>query len=124
MIYSRTLITCLISLLIIACESQQPTTPIKKTTAIKPAPQQPTPALDLSIDNIPVEPQNNNDDIFIKEKTPTKENSDLFKTLSKDQAESSIKFSGKLFTDEEKIENKEYLESVEGVQINIEGEFD
>ena len=97
--------------------------PVKKTNETKTVPQEIKPILDLSIDNIPVEHQQNNNELFLKEKEPTEENSALFETLSKDPSEPKIDLSAKLLTDEEKIENRQYLESVEGVQINIEGKF-
>jgi hypothetical protein len=32
--------------------------------------------------------------------------------------------SGEVLTDEEKIDSKEYIDSIDGVQINIEGSFE
>lgn len=129
MTYFRILTSLFISLFIAACDTQQPPAPVDKTTEIKTAPQEtvpekPSPPLDLSIDNIPVVTQQNNDELFLKENEPTEENSALFNTLSKEQPESSTGISGKFFTDEAKLENKEYLDSIEGVQINIQGEFE
>jgi hypothetical protein len=34
-----------------------------------------------------------------------------------------MKLSGKLFTDQTMIDNKQYLDSVDGIQVNIEGNF-
>ena len=59
----------------------------------------------------------------IIDKEPTETQSDLFAILNKDQKESDVNVSGKLLTNEEKIDNKEYLDSIEGLQINIEGSF-
>ncbi len=72
MTHSRILSTFFICLFIAACDKQEQATP-----------EETRPPLDLSIDNIPVESQINNDDLFVNEKEPTKENSELFKTLSK-----------------------------------------
>ncbi|MCW8831214.1 MAG: hypothetical protein OQK32_06815 [Gammaproteobacteria bacterium] len=113
-----------ICLFITACDSQQPPAPIEKNTKPQSAPVEPRPALDLSIDNITTEPQQNNNALFIKENEATEANSVLFKTLSKNRTKDKIKLSGKFLTDEEKLENSEYLDSVEGMQINIEGEFE
>ena len=122
--YFRILSTCFICLFIAACDKQEQTTPVKNNAESKTVPQKTKPILDLSIDNISLNHQENNDDAYLNNKKSTEENSNLFKTLSKDQTKSSIDISGKLFTDDEKLENKEYLDSVEGVQINIEGEFE
>lgn len=128
MIYSRILRACFICLFIAACDTQEQTTPVEKTTEIKTAPEKTTtqktrPVLNLSLDNIPIEHQNNDDNIFNKDKEPTEKNSALFETLGKDQTISNINLNGKLLTDKNKLENKEYLESVDGVQVNIEGNF-
>ncbi len=128
MIHSRILSACFICFFIAACDTQEQTTPIEKTTEIKTAPEKTTtrktrPVLNLSIDKIPIEHQSNDDNIFIKDEKPTEKNSALFETLSKDQTEHNINLSSKLLTDENKLANKEYLESVDGVQINIKGNF-
>ncbi|MCK5394895.1 MAG: hypothetical protein KAJ32_02835 [Gammaproteobacteria bacterium] len=134
MIHSRILSACFICLFIAACGTQEQTTPVEKTTEVKTAPEKTAtqktttrktrPVLNLSIDNIPIDHQSNDDNIFIKDNEPTEKNSDLFETLSKDQTEPNINLSSKLLTDENKLANKEYLESVDGVQINIKGNFD
>jgi len=128
MIHSRILSACFICLFFTACNTQEQTTPVEKTTEIKTAPEKTTtqktsPVLNLSIDNVPVEHQSNDDNIFNKDNEPTEKNSALFETLSKDQSEPNINLNGKLLTDENKLANKEYLESVDGVQININGNF-
>ena len=120
--------TCLICLFIAACDTQEQTTPIKKAAEIqtapeKSAPQIAKPTLDLSIDNIAIEHPSNGA-IFLNNKIPTEKNSELFETLNKEQAEANIDISGKIYTDEEKLKDKEYLDSVEGVQINVEGKFE
>ena len=134
MIHSRILSACFICLFIAACDTQEQTTPVEKTTQVKTAPEKTAtqkittrktrPVLNLSIDNIPIEHQSNDDNIFIKDEKPKEKNSALFETLRKDQTEHNINLSSKLLTDENKLANKEYLESVDGVQINIKGNFD
>ena len=137
--YSRILSACFICLFLVACDRQEKTSVTNKTTEIiskpievKTVPEQATkkatqqktrPALNLSMDNILLDQQKNNEDIFNKDKEPTETQSELFETLNRNQKKSDINLSGKLLTDEEKIDNKEYLDSVEGLQINIEGSF-
>ena len=79
--------------------------------------------MNLSIDNMPVQHQVNDGNFLNTGNQPTEKNTTLFETLSKSRIEKKINLSGKLLTDEEKIENKAYLDSVEGMQINIEGSF-
>ena len=122
MIYFKFLSACFICLFIAACDTQQPPSPLIQTTEPQTAPEDTRPPLDLSIDNIRIEQPNTNA-VFLNDKTATEENSELFKTLSKDQTEANIDISGKLLTDAEKLENKEYIDAVEGVQINVEGSF-
>ena len=73
------------------------------------------PLLDLSLDNIHVETNKNEDELL-------EENIALFETLNQDKSESGITVSGKLLTDENKDEN--YLKTVDGAQINIQGNFE
>ena len=127
MVYYKFLSACFICLFIAACDKQEPPAAVKKETVMKAAPEKiipgkTVPVLNLSIDNIAIEQPNINA-VFLNDKTATEENSELFKTLNKEQAEANIDISGKLLTDEEKFENKEYLDAVEGVQINVEGRF-
>ena len=129
MIFFKTLNICFIFLFIAACDKQEQNQPVKKTPEIeislqKLATQETKPSLNLSIDNISIEHRNDNTDLFSIDKSHIENNTDLFNLLNKQQEKSSIKLSGKLFTDDEKLENKEYLDSVEGMQINIEGDFD
>jgi len=142
----RILSTCFICLFLAACDGQEqteainktteviskPSDIVSKTTEVKIAPEQateksiqqkPKPALNLSVDNLSIDHQGKNDDIFNIDKEPTKAHSVTFETLTRDKKEPGINVSGKLLTDEEKIDNKEYLDSVEGLQINIEGNF-
>lgn len=79
--------------------------------------------MNLSIDNMPVQHQVNNDNFLNTDKESTENNNILFKKLSKNQIEPGINLSGNLITDKDKVANKEYLDSVEGMQINIEGSF-
>ncbi len=81
------------------------------------------PAINLSVDNMHIDHHINNNNFVNTGKEPTEKNNALFETLSKNHIESKINLSGKLLTDEDKVENKEYLQSVNGVQINIEGNF-
>ena len=115
---------CLICLCAAGCDGREPPTPAAIQHEIKAVAEKTVAALDLSIDNIPLEPIKDNGGLFLTKKTPTEENSELFEALSKDQAEASIDFSGKLLTDEEKLANRQYLDSVVGVQINIKGKFE
>ncbi len=124
MSHSPILKACLICLCITACESQQPPSPVIKTTEPQTAPEKTHLPLDLSIENIAIESLKNNDAAFLNDKMPTEENSKLFETLNKEQTEPNIDISGKIFTDEEKLKDKEYLDSVEGVQINVEGKLE
>jgi hypothetical protein len=128
----RILSVCFVSLFFAACSGQEQTEAINKITEVKivpkqatekPIQQKPRPALKLSVDNISLDHQGNNDDIFNIEKESTETHSVTFETLTRDKKESDINVSGKLLTDEEKIDNKEYLDSIEGLQINIEGSF-
>jgi len=142
----RILSTCFVCLFFAACDGQEqteainktteviskPTEVISKTTEVKIVPEQateksiqqkPRPALNLSVDNLSIDYQGKDENIFNLDNEPTETQSDLFETLSKAKTESDVNVSGKLLTDEEKIDNKEYLDSVEGLQINIEGSF-
>ena len=134
MIHYRILSACFICLFIAACDTQEHPAPVKIITEIKTAPEKTAkqktatiktrPAFNLSIDNIPIDHQRNNDNIFNEDKESKEKTTALFETLSKNQIEPNINLSGKLLTDENKLENKEYFESVDGLQINIEGNFD
>ena len=133
---SRILSTCFICLFFAACGEQEKTSVINKTTEVK-TPETPTkkeakksiqqkarPALNLSIENVPLDNQESDKDIFNEDKEPTDTQSELFDTLNRKQTESDINLSGKVLTDEEKIDNEEYLDSIDGLQINIEGSFE
>jgi len=79
--------------------------------------------MNLSIDNMPVQHQVNDDKFLNTDKKSTENNNILFTKLSKNQIEPRINLSGNLITDKDKVANKDYLDSVEGMQINIEGSF-
>ena len=79
-------------------------------------------AIYLSVDNIHIDHHINNNNFLNTGKEPTEKNT-LFETLSKNDIEPRINLSGKLLTDKDRVENKQYLESVNGVQINIKGNF-
>jgi hypothetical protein len=124
---SKLISTSFICLFLAACDGQEQTVAINKTTEIKIVPektlqQKPRPALNLTIDDISID-QENQDDVFNLDKELTETHSDTFKTLTRDQAESNYNLSSKMLTDEEKIDNKEYMDAVDGLQINIEGSF-
>lgn len=132
MIHSRIVIACFIGLFMAACDTQQQPTPVKKTTEIKTAPEKTDeqaitatktrPALKLSIDDISIEQQQIDDNFYVKDDAPVEQGNALFVKQDKDKR--NINFSGKVFTDENKLENKEYRNSIEGLQINLEGNFD
>jgi len=130
---SRTLSVCLIFLSVAACNTQEKTATVNKaaeitTIPVKTTEQKPTivktrPVMNLSIGNLPVEHQISDDNFLnIDEKFKEKDNT-LFKNLNKSQVKPGINLSGNLITDKDKVANKEYLDSVEGMQINIEGRF-
>jgi len=138
MIHPRILSTCLICLSVAACNTQEQALPVKNTTETiivpqkaapekiadqKPATMKTRPILNLSIDNMHVDQHINDDNFLTTGKEPAENNNTLFKTPGKNQIEPRINLSGKVFTDEEKVKNKEYLDSVDGVQINIQGNF-
>ena len=131
----RLISTAYICLLLVACNGQEQvetetkteTEVINKTTEIKTVPektlqQKPRPAINLLIGDITID-QENQGNIFNLNKELTETPSDTFETLTRSQAEPNYSFSGKIFTDEEKIDNKEYLDAVDGLQINVEGSF-
>ena len=77
----------------------------------------------LSVDNIHIDHHINNNNFWNTGKEPTEKNNALFEILSNNDIEPRINLSGKLLTDKGRVENKQYLESVNGVQINIKGNF-
>ena len=126
--YSRFLSVCFICLFSTACEKQKQPDVINKSSEVKTAPEKvvqkkAVPALNLSIDNTSIELRNNEKGIFNSDKESTQAHSKIFNTLNKEQSEPDTSWSGKIFTDQEKIDIKEYRNSIDGVQINIEGNF-
>ena len=129
---------CLISLFLSACDTQGQNTPVGKATEIKPAPEITAPekiaetkartlknrhAMKLSIDDLTVDSQVKNENILSAGSEPTEGNNSLFGTPHNNNTDPGINLSGKVFTDEDKLENKDYLNSLDGVQINIKGSF-
>ena len=138
MIHPRILSAGFICLFMTACNTQGQLTAGKETAEVRVTPDKMAkqkivtaktdmikarPALNLSIDNISVDQQRNDDNTFDKDKALKENNSALFETLSRNKVDDDINVSGKLFTDENKLASKEYLDSVDGIQINIEGSF-
>ena len=76
----------------------------------------------LSID-LPVDSQVENENFLSAGSEPTEGNNSLFGTPHKNNTDPDINLSGKVFTDNNKLENKDYLNSLDGVQINIKGSF-
>ena len=76
----------------------------------------------LSID-LPVDSQVNNKNILGAGSEPMEGSNSLFSTSHKTNVDPGINLSGKVFTDDTKLENKDYLNSLDGVQINIKGNF-
>ena len=132
--YSRTLCGCFIFLFIIACDTQTQITPVKKIAEIEirsietlikvsAVSQQSRPLLNLSIDDISLENRKNNNDMFISDYHRTEKNSALFNELSRKQPENSLILSGELLTDKNIDETNDFLKSVNGIQINVQGSF-
>ena len=128
MIYCRIFYTCIACLLIAACDPQEQTTPVEKTTEIKAVPnavpEKAKPALNLSIDSDFLEHQKDNSERLINNDVSTEKNTDLFNTLNKEQAEPSINFSGEFLTDKNADEYTDLIKSVDGIQIEIKGSFE
>ncbi len=128
---------CLISLYLSACDTQGLNTPVGKAIEIKATPEitahekiaeteastlkQKHP-MKLSID-LPVDSQVQNKNFLSAGSEPTEGNNSLFSAPKKNNADPGINLSGKVFTDDNKLENKDYLNSLDGVQINIKGSF-
>ena len=143
MIHSRILSICLICLAVAACNTQEQVTPVNKTTDRMMVPEKvdtekavsektadkkrhvmnTRPALNLSINNMHIDQHVEDDNYLSTGKEPSANTDALFKTPAKNQMEPRVNLSGKLFTDEDKVKNREYLDSVDGVQINIKGTF-
>lgn len=139
MYYFRTLCSCFIYLFITACNTQGHTAFVEKRTELEAAPiespekvhvvsqqvapQQARPKLDLSIDNLSFDDKKNSGDLFIYNKVRAAESSDLFDRINKKQHESGINFSGELLTNKNVDETSGLLNSLDGVQIEVQGRF-
>lgn len=90
---------------------------IQRNTAVTPKP-----ALNLSIKNIADAQDIRESDAGINQQFTNGPDSQTQRLTSK-QKNDGIKLSGKLFTDQEMIDTGEYLHSIDGLQLNIEGNF-
>ena len=77
----------------------------------------------LSIDDLTVDSQVRNENSLSAGSEPTEVNNSSSAMSHKNNADPRINLSGKVFTDEDRLENKDYLNSLDGVQINIKGSF-
>ena len=129
---------CLISFYISACNTQAQNTPVAKASEMKISPEitahenvEKTNAstlenrgpIKLSIDRLPFDYQTDNEKFLNSSSEPSEEKNRLFETPQNNNADPDIKLSGKVFTDNDRLENKDYLNSLDGVQINIKGSF-
>jgi len=74
MIHSRILSSCFICFFIAACDTHEPAAPVDKKIEVKKAHEKTTtqkkrPALNLSIDNLPIEHQSNEDNSLMNDQT-------------------------------------------------------
>ena len=135
--YPGILSICLISFYLSACDTQSLNEPVGKATEMKIAPEKTVheeiaetkastlkkrQPMKLSID-LPVDSQVENENFLSAGSEPTEGNNSLFGTPHKNNTDPGINLSGKVFTDDNKLENKDYLNSLDGVQINIKGSF-
>jgi len=139
MIDSRFFYTCLVFLSLSACDTQKLNSAVNKPVEIKGAkivapsitvpdkvtvePQVTTKPLNLSIDKTYLYYQKNNEGMLINNNSPAEANSALYNKLIQKPAESDISISGQLLTDKNADKATDYLKTVEGLQINIEGRF-
>lgn len=123
MIYPKILTPIFICLCITACDTQQTAAPAEKNSPINEVTEKARQPLDLSLEHLPVEAQQKTDALLINQNETTEENSDLFNLLNRDKAEPRIKLSGRLFADETRLEEKDYLNAIEGALINIEAKL-
>jgi len=135
LIYFRILSVGFICLFFTACEEPKQTKVIPPTaevsnkdseakiTSAKVVQKKPLPTLNLSIDNLSIEFENSEKDFFNHDKNLLQPHSKIFKILNQEQPESDTHISGKILTNKEKTDNKEYLHFVDGVQVNIKGNF-
>ena len=142
MIAQRTLCLCLITIFVSACNTQQQDQQqveiVEKIATVQKVPEisatvetskqqsavvQKRPAMKLSINNMVIDEPAHNEDFLQPSNDSGDKVNTLFDSTQRNKKEPKINLSGKLFTDEVQLENKEYLQAVDGVQINIGGEF-
>jgi len=90
---------------------------MQKTTAPRPKT-----ALKLSISDIEDTPDTDEVNVTTNQNVTNELELQAQKLTSKHK-DDGIKFSGKLLTDEVKVANREYLNSVDGAMLNIKGSF-
>jgi hypothetical protein len=133
MIFPRYLSTCFICLFVAACDTQEAAAPIThpseitkespaaavtKPPEIKKESPETKPLLDLSLDSISINHLNEKDD-GLSENEITEKNSALFKALNQGAEESEISVSGKLLMNDNDNNYRDYLDSVDGAQIQL-----
>ncbi len=140
MITSRIFYTCITTLLITACNNQQQSQSVQKATETKPleviavpitdnskvpaVPQKTRTLINFSIDDLSLGNKSDNINILINDNAAMEDNSELFTRLSQKKSEPGINVSGELLSDENADEETDYLKSVNGLQIEIQGSFD
>jgi len=123
-----------ILLMTVACDAQEKipsvknkpqeiSAPIESHDIVKPVLKQAKPILNLSIDSIINEDKNNSDGLSTNNNVHVEENSALFNTLNKKHSESKINLSGEFLTDKNAGDETNYIKSVDGIQIDIQGSF-
>jgi hypothetical protein len=80
------------------------------------------PALNLSIRGL-TDNDAGVEDIIDADRHLTDSTEQQAQKLARKKTDEGVKLSGKIFTDQAMIENKQYLDSVDGIQVNIEGNF-
>ena len=80
------------------------------------------PALNLSIQGL-TDNGTGVEDIIGADRHLTDNTKQQAQKLTSKKTDDGVKLSGKIFTDQAMIENKQYLDSVDGIQVNIEGNF-
>ena len=135
MLKYHTLAICFLSLFISACNQQDQSARLDTAPADKPdiqvqatapvgqaLPETHMPALKLTIDDITSDQDAPFADLDFDSLTAS-ETDEPGSQMNSKKDEQRVKLSGKVFTDQTRIENKEYLQSVDGLQLNIEGKF-
>jgi len=132
--FLRVCLTFHVFLIIVACNMQEKvssvenkaeiiSTPTQSYDIVNTVPQKDPPALNLSIDSLIDKGKTNDDRSFINNNVHTEENSALFNTLNKKHAESEFNISGELLTDKNADDEVGFIKSVDGIQIDIRGNF-